>query len=91
MLVPLPSGVLEDVEVLGLYDVIRLAGYNPVLCLLVLRRLQEIDWSHYHGADLQFFGYDFKTEQVFNAPQLCTNKRSKTDSGVIVGVLGHKV
>lgn len=36
-LVKLQTSVLEDVEVLGLEDVIRLAGYDPVLYLLALR------------------------------------------------------
>lgn len=29
----LPTGVLENVDILGLYDIIQLAGCDPVLCL----------------------------------------------------------
>lgn len=38
ILVLLPTSVSEGVEVFGLYDVIRLAGYDSVLCLLALHR-----------------------------------------------------
>lgn len=41
---PLTTGVLKDVKVLGLYDVICLAGCDPVLCFMAVRRSQEIDW-----------------------------------------------
>lgn len=53
-----PTVVLEDVEVLGLYDVIRLAGYAPVLCLLPLHHWWQIDWSRYGEENPRFFGYD---------------------------------
>lgn len=35
----MPTDVLDDVEMLGLYDAIRLAGNNQVLCWLAFRRL----------------------------------------------------
>lgn len=38
ILVPLPTSFLEVVELLGLYNIIRPAGYDPVLCLFGLRR-----------------------------------------------------
>lgn len=49
ILVPLPTGVLRDVEILGLCDVILLARYDPVLCLLAVRRTQKIDGPLYDG------------------------------------------
>lgn len=50
ILVPSPTVVLKDIEVPGLYYVIRLTEYDPVLFLLAVWRLQDIDWSLY-GAD----------------------------------------
>lgn len=90
IIVPLPTGVLEDVEVLRLYDVIRLVGYGPVLCLLAVRRSQEIDWSQYGGNYPTFFGYDFNSGQVFDVPPLGANKKSKTDSDMIVDIPFHQ-
>lgn len=87
ILVSLPIGVLEDVKVLGLYSVIRLIGYDSVLCLLALRRSQEIDWSRYGGTDPAFLGYDLKTGPVFNVPPLRANKRTKTGSTTVFDVL----
>lgn len=56
ILVTMPTGVLEDFGVTGLYDAIRLAVHGPELRLLVPRRLQKIDWSRYGSSDLPFFG-----------------------------------
>lgn len=91
ILVPLPTGVLENAKVFSLYEVIRLARHDLVLCLLVFRRLQEINWSRNCGGYPPVFGYYFKTGQVFGVPPLRANKRSKTGSGVIVHVPGHEI
>lgn len=40
-LTPLAPSVIEDVEVFGLYFAVRVISYDVVLCLLVLRRLQD--------------------------------------------------
>lgn len=45
VLIWLPTGVLDDVEVHRLYDLILLCGYDPVLCLLAVPCAKEIDWS----------------------------------------------
>lgn len=37
---PLPTDHLENIEVLVLFDLIRLAGHDAVLCLLVFFRSQ---------------------------------------------------
>lgn len=87
----MPTSVLEEVEVLGLYGAIRQAGYGPVLCFLAFRRSQEIDWSRYGDDDPLFFGNDFKTGQMYDIPPLRANKRSKTGSGVVVDTPGHEV
>lgn len=42
VVVPLLTAIIEDVVVLGLYDIIRLAGYDLVLCLVAVRRFQDI-------------------------------------------------
>lgn len=39
---------------LGLHGVIQLTGSHPVLCLLALRFLQDIDWSRCGGEDSPF-------------------------------------
>lgn len=91
ILVPLPTGFREAVEVFGLYEVIFLLGYNSLLCLLALRCSQETDWSHYGGSDPAFFGYDFKTRQVFDVLRLRANKRYRTGSRTIVDVAAHEV
>lgn len=46
-LVMLSTGSLQKIEILGLYDVIRLVRYDLISCLLVLRRWHGIDWSSY--------------------------------------------
>lgn len=91
ILILLPTGVLKDVEVLGFYDVKRLVGFDPVLCLLALRRLQEIDWSRHGGENPPYLGCDLKTRQAFDILPLCVNKRSKTDSGATSDVLCHEM
>lgn len=60
-LVSLPTGILDDVEVLGLYDVIRLAGYDPVLRLLALGCSYGTNWFCYDGDVSPFPGYYFTT------------------------------
>lgn len=60
ILVPLSTVVLEDVEVLGLYGVIRLARYISVLCLLALPCSQEIDRPCCGGDDSPLL-FDFST------------------------------
>lgn len=87
----MPTGVLEDVEVLGLYEAIRMAEYDPVLCLLGLRRSQKIDWSRYGGDNSPCFSYDFKTGQLFDVPPLRAKKRSKKGSGGVFDIPGHNV
>lgn len=57
---------------------------------VVLRRSQETDWSRYDGDGPPLFVYDFKTGQVFDVSQLCTNKRSRRGSGVIVDISGQQ-
>lgn len=42
--VPLTTGVMKIVEVISFYELIRLAAYDPGLCLLAVRRFQVIDW-----------------------------------------------
>lgn len=61
ILIPLPTDVSEDVEVLDSYEIIRWTGYDSVLCLLALRCSQEIDRFCCGSDDPLFFGYDFKT------------------------------
>lgn len=90
IVVPLPTGVFKDVAVLGLYEVIQLAAYDQVLCLLALLRSQEMVWSPYGGEDPPCFVYDFKTWHVFDVPPLLANKRSKRGSAVIVDVPSHE-
>lgn len=87
--VPLQSDILEDIEVLCLYDVIRFDGYDPVLCVLSLLRSQEMDWSRYGGDDTPVFGYDFRREQVYDVPTLRANKRSRNGSGVVIDISGY--
>lgn len=78
-------------EVLGLYDIIQLVGYDPVFCLLALRCSQEIDWSCYGGNYTTFFGYDSNTDQVFDVPPLLANKSPKMGSSAIFDTQGHGV
>lgn len=87
----MPSGVLNDVELFGLYHAICLAAYNPVLCFSSLSRSQEINRSRYGGDDPPFNDYDSKTGKVYNSRPLRASKRSKTGSGVIVDVQRHPV
>lgn len=77
---------MKDIEVLSLYVVIRLAGYDPVFCLLALRRSQKINWSHHSGDDPQLFSYDFATQQMYDSSLLCASKRSKKGSNVFVDI-----
>lgn len=60
-LVLLRTSILEGMEVIRLFEFIRLAGYYPVLCLLDLYCSQEIDWPRYGSDYSPFFGYDYKT------------------------------
>lgn len=55
ILVLLPTGILEDVEVFNMRDAIRLAGYNHVFRLLALHCFQKIDWCRYSGEDPPMF------------------------------------
>lgn len=86
-----PTAVLEDMDALGLFDVISLDGHDLVLCLLALRRSQEIDSSRYGSTDPAFSCNDFKAWQVFDAPPLHANKKAKTFTGTIVDIPGHDV
>lgn len=84
------TGVFKDVEGLDLYDFLRLAGYDLVLCLLavhVLRRLIGLDMA---VTTRRWFGYGFDTWQVYDISALCTNKRSYTGCSVIVDVSVHR-
>lgn len=85
------TDILEDVAVLGLYGPAQLIGLDTMLSLLAPRRSQEIGWSRCYGDDPPFYGYDFTTGQVYDTPPVCVKKRSKTVSGVIVGVPGHEI
>lgn len=89
ILVPLPTGVLGDNEVLGLYDIIRIAGFDPVKCLLAARRSQEIDWSGYGVDSTPFFGYESKSGLAYVISTLRATERSETDSDVIFDISGY--
>lgn len=91
ILVPMPIYVLENVKVLGLHDVIRLVGYHLVLCLLVLRRSQEFEWSRYGGSNPACLEYEIKMEQVFDVPPQRANKSSAMGPGTIVDVPSHEI
>lgn len=91
ILFPLSTGVLKDVEVLCLYDIFRLGRYDPMLCLLGLRRSQDIDSSRYGGDDALFFGYDLKAGKCLMFYRFLASRRSKTGSGVTVDFPGHEV
>lgn len=77
--------------ILGFHVVIRLVGYGPVLCLLTLSRLQDVNWSHYHDSDTTFFSNNLKTGYVLNIPPRRAGKRYETVSATIIYVPGHKV
>lgn len=70
VLLSLPSGVLEDIEVLVLYSIICLVSYDPVLCMLELKRSHDVDWSCYGCNDPVFLRYKFTTGQVFDVMPL---------------------
>lgn len=91
VLVRLPTGILEDVEVLGVCKVIRLAGYDPILCLLALHRSQKIYCSLYRGDDPLSFGYDFTIGHVYDIPPLRLIKKSEMGSAIAVDIPGHVV
>lgn len=63
ILTPLPNSVLEDAELFCADNITRLAGYNPVLCLVLLRRSQKIIRSRYGGSDSAIFSREFKIVQ----------------------------
>lgn len=90
ILVQLPTGFLKDVEVHGLYDVIRLSVYDPVLCLLAVCRFQEIDCSGYGGDDPPCLGHVYKTGQVYDIPPLRDWKRFIPSSVVAVDIRSHE-
>lgn len=77
IIVTLPTSILGNVKFFGFYDVIRLAGYDSVLCLLPLRRSQEIDRSRYGGNDPPFIGYDLTTEKVYDIFPLRASKNPR--------------
>lgn len=89
--VQLPAGILEDVKILGLHDVFQLAGYDPVLCLLVPHRFQEIFWSLYGGEDPPFFVYVLTAGLVYSVPPLRVDERSNMGSGIVVDISSHEV
>lgn len=91
ILVSLPTGVLEDVELLGFYDVLRLAEYDQVLCSLAVWRSQETDWSRYGCNDPQLFGHKSSTGLVYGIMPLRANKRSNTGSSIVLSIPGHEV
>lgn len=68
--VPLPTGVQEDVEVLGLYGVIQPAGYVQTLCFLTVCRSQEIDGLRYGFDNPQFLGYEFTTGSCYDVSKI---------------------
>lgn len=55
ILASLTTAVLEDIEVLGLYDAIRLVGYDLLFRLLELQSSQQVDWSRYGDTYPSFF------------------------------------
>lgn len=83
--------VLQDVELPGLYEVIRMVWYNPVLRLLKLRCSQHIGWSCYGGKNPIFLTYYFYNGYLYDIPQLSSKKWSNTDTGVIAIVTGHEI
>lgn len=78
-------------EVLGLYDVVRMARHDPVLCLLAVCRSKEIDGSRYGGNNMQFFEYKFKAGLVYGILLIRTIKRPKLSSDVVVDIPCHEV
>lgn len=57
ILIPLSTGAVGNVKLFVLYDVVRLASYDPVLYLLAIWNSQEIGWSPYGGASPAFFAH----------------------------------
>lgn len=82
--------VLKDVEVLGLYEVIRMSEYDPMLCLLAFRPSQELDWSRYGSSSPLFLSHELTTGLLYGIPPFRANKRSKTGSVSIADTPGHE-
>lgn len=89
ILVLFPTGVLENIEVLDLYFAICLAGSDLVLCLLPLRRAQEVSWSHHGKHDPVSLDYKYTTGKVFYIPQQLVHEMLKTVSATMVDFSGH--
>lgn len=87
----LETGILRSTELLRFYNVMRLAGYDPLLCFLAICSLREIYESRFKGDDLRFFCRDFKTQELLDVPALCDNRWPKTGSCIIVVVPSHEV
>lgn len=62
ILVLLLTHDLEDVDVIGVYDVIQLVCYVRMSCLLGLRHSNEFVWLYYGNREHTFFDYDLKME-----------------------------
>lgn len=91
IIVPLMASNLKDVEALGLFDAVRLGGYNPEFCSLSLCHRNEITWSCYGGGSPSFPGYVFKNRQVYGNPPLRATNCSRTASGIVVDIPGEVV
>lgn len=83
---PLLTGVSENVGVFCWYFVTRLVLYDQTLCLLALKRSQELELWCYGGAYPVLLCYHFTTEQLFDVPVLHTCKRLKGGSVTEINV-----
>lgn len=88
--VPLLTCVLEDVKVLCLNPVLCIVGYDPVLRLLALKRLQKIEWLSYGRTDPALLGYKSMSGQVFHVPPLKASSMLKSRSAIVTRVPGRQ-
>lgn len=51
LIVPLPTSILGDPDIVGQFYAVRNAGLDTILSILALRRLLDIDWNGNVGVE----------------------------------------
>lgn len=67
-IVPLPTGISTYFDVIGQYEVIGKAVFEPVLSIVALRRSSEVDWDSYVDVEHNFLGYELASVEISSLP-----------------------
>lgn len=90
-IVPLTTGISTELDVVGQYDVICKAIFDPCLSILAFKRSLQVDWDIYISVEHPFLRKDFPTGDILSLLPSRVAKLLRSGSEKIISIPGCDV